>query len=87
MTLLWDGYCRKCRDGGEIPYQYSQFCKLYRKFAVVSKATMHIERKPGERMEVDWAGKEMRIRDSVTGGERKEQDAALYCPLTGFSSA
>ena len=28
MTLLWDEYCRKCRDGGEIPYQYSQFRKL-----------------------------------------------------------
>ena len=40
MTLLWDEYCRKCRDEGEIPCQYSQFCKLYRKYAVVSKATM-----------------------------------------------
>ncbi|HPR89975.1 MAG TPA: IS21 family transposase [Synergistaceae bacterium] len=70
MTLLWDEYCRKCREGGEIPYQYAQFCKIYRKYAAVSKATMHIERKPGERMEVDWAGKGMKIRDSVTGEER-----------------
>ena len=28
---------------------------------------MHLERKPGEQMEVDWAGKTMQIVDSVTG--------------------
>lgn len=85
MTLLWDEYCRKCRDGGEIPYQYSQFCKLYRKYAVVSKATMHIERKPGERMEVDWAGKEMRIRDSVTGGESPAYIFVAVLPASQYA--
>jgi transposase len=68
MTLLWDEYCNTCSDAGEIPYQYSQFCKLYRKYAVVSKATMHINRKPGEQMEVDWAGQTAFLRDKTTGG-------------------
>ncbi len=85
MTLLWDEYCRKCRDGGEIPYQYSQFCKLYRKYAVVSRATMHIERKPGERMEADWAGKEMRIRDSVTGGESPAYIFVAVLPASQYA--
>ena len=67
MTLLWDEYCRECRESGEIPYQYSQFCRLYRKYAVLSKATMHIARKPGERMEVDWAGQTAFIQDPATG--------------------
>jgi transposase len=67
MTLLWDEYCLKCRDGGEIPYQYSQFCRLYRKYAVLSKATMHISRKPGEQMETDWAGQTTFIQDNLTG--------------------
>ena len=67
LTLLWDEYCQKCRDSGEIPYQYSQYCKFYNKYAVISKATMHINRKPGERMETDWAGQTASIRDSVTG--------------------
>lgn len=67
LTLLWDEYCAKCRDSGEIPYQYSQFCRLYRRFATLSKATMHIARKPGEQMEVDWAGQTSFIQDNLTG--------------------
>jgi transposase len=42
---------------------------MYRKYAVVSKATMHIDRKPGEQMETDWAGQTAFIRDNVTGGD------------------
>ena len=67
LTLLWDEYCERCRQNGEIPYQYSQYCKFYNKYATLSKATMHIKRKPGERMEVDWAGQTASIQDSVTG--------------------
>ena len=67
LTLLWDEYCQKCKDSGEIPYQYSQYCKFYNKYAVISKATMRINRKPGERVETDWAGQTASIRDSVTG--------------------
>ena len=66
LTLLWDEYCRQCKGSGEIPYQYSQYCKFYNKYAIISKATMHINRKPGERMEVDWAGQTASITDSVT---------------------
>jgi transposase len=67
LTLLWDEYCLQCKGSGEIPYQYSQYCKFYGKFAVISKATMHLNRKSGERMEVDWAGQTASIQDSVTG--------------------
>jgi transposase len=67
LTLLWDEYCQVCKNSGEIPYQYSQYCKFYNKYAVISKATMRINRKPGERMEVDWAGQTTSIRDNVTG--------------------
>ena len=67
LTLLWDEYCRQCKESGEIPYQYSQYSKFYNRFATLSKATMHINRKPGERMETDWAGQTATIKDSVTG--------------------
>ena len=67
MTLLWDEYCGECRSSGDIPYRYSQFCKLYRKYSLVTKATAHITRKPGESVEVDWAGQTAVIQDSVTG--------------------
>jgi transposase len=85
MTLLWDEYCRACREGGEIPYQYSQYCKLYRKYAAVSKATMHINRKPGEQMETDWAGQTAFIRDSVTGDDRPAYIFVAVLPASQYA--
>lgn len=67
LSLLWHEYCEQCRLSGEIPLMYSQFCRYYRKFANTTKATMRIKRKPGEMMEVDWAGKTAFITDNVTG--------------------
>jgi len=64
LSLLWNEYSAKCRQNGEIPFMYTQFCKLYREYAVINKATMHIERKPGEKMEVDWAGQPMELTDN-----------------------
>jgi hypothetical protein len=56
LSLLWNEYCEGCHLNGEIPLMYSQFCRYYRKYANTTKATMRIKRKPGEIMEVDWAG-------------------------------
>jgi transposase len=67
LSLLWNEYCAQCRQNGEIPYMYTAFCDRYRDYSIRNKATMHIERKPGERMEVDWAGQTMEITDNLTG--------------------
>ena len=67
LSLLWSEYSAKCRDEGSIAYKYSAFCSRYRNFAMHTKATMRLERKPAEQMEVDWAGKTMEIVDRVTG--------------------
>ena len=68
LSLLWNEYSTESRKNGEIPFMYTQFCKRYREYAAIHKATMHIERKPGEQMEVDWAGTTMDITDNLTGG-------------------
>ena len=69
LSLLWNEYCEQCHSAVETPYQYAQFCKgySYSKYARSTKATMHIHRKPGEQMEVDWAGQTASVSDSVTG--------------------
>ncbi|OAA91881.1 Integrase core domain protein [Clostridium ljungdahlii] len=67
LSLLWNEYCEQCRLGNEIPLMYSQFCRYYRKYANTTKATMHIVRKPGEQLEVDWAGQTAAIVDPNTG--------------------
>lgn len=67
LSLLWNEYCAECRQSGQIPYMYSTFCDRYREYSVRNKATMHIERRPGEQLEVDWAGATMEITDNLTG--------------------
>lgn len=67
LSLLWSEYCDSCRLSNEIPLKYTQYCNYYRKFAATTKATMHIKRKPGELLEVDWAGQTAGIVDRNTG--------------------
>ncbi|MBG9541698.1 IS21 family transposase [Cytobacillus firmus] len=69
LSLLWDEYSLQCRANDEIPYSYRQFCRFYNDYARKTKATMRIKRKPGEQMEVDWAGQTMHITNNLTGEE------------------
>ena len=69
LTLLWSEYCTKVRDTGGVPYMYTQFCEKYRRWARVTKATMRITHKPGDAMQVDWAGDPLYITDPITGEE------------------
>ena len=65
--LLWIEYCEECRLSGENPLMYSQFCKYIHRDEQKRRATMHIPRKPGEQIEVDWAGDPAHIIDPDTG--------------------
>lgn len=67
LKLLWTEYCEECRMGKELPLMYSQFCYYYQKYSEKKRGTMHIPRKPGEQIEVDWAGKPAYIIDRDTG--------------------
>ncbi|MEN2466991.1 hypothetical protein [Ornithinibacillus sp. JPR2-1] len=67
LALLHHEYAVEARDGGKIPYAYRTFCENYGKYAKKYKLTMPIRRKPGEVMEVDWAGTTLEIMDRSTG--------------------
>jgi transposase len=67
LRLLWTEYCTTCRLNNELPLMYSQFCYHYQKYAETQKVTMHIQRKPGEQIEVDWAGQTAAIINDETG--------------------
>ena len=56
LNLLWLEYCDQCLSAGEIPYQSTQFNKYYADYLAKANATMHLNHKPGEIMQVDWAG-------------------------------
>ena len=67
--LLWTEYMEDCRANGDEPLMYSQFCYHIQQDEQKRRATMHINRKPGEQVEVDWAGDPATIidPDTVTG--------------------
>ena len=65
--LLWTEYMEDCRANGDEPLMYSQFCYRIQQDEQKRRATMHINRKPGEQVEVDWAGDPATIIDPDTG--------------------
>jgi len=85
MQLLWFEYCDACADSGEIPYQLTQFKKYYRDYLVRTKATMHITRRPGETLEVDWAGQVASITDTDTGEDIPANIFVATLPYSGYS--
>jgi transposase len=87
QQLLWMEYCDQCRDTGGIPYQLTAFKRHYREYAVQTKATMHINRKPGETMEVDWAGQTTQITDCDTGEPLDAYVFVAALPYSGYAYA
>ena len=65
--LLWTEYLEECRQNGDDPLMYSQFCYHIQQNEQKRNATMHIPRKPGQQVEVDWAGDPASIIDPYTG--------------------
>lgn len=61
--LLWKEYCEKDND----PYCYQQFCYHLNTHRKIDSATMHLEHAPGERGEIDFAGKRLSYIDRQTG--------------------
>ena len=80
--LLWTEYMEDCRLNGEEPLMYSQFCYYIQQDEQKRRATMHIGRKPGEQVEVDWAGDPGHIIDPDTG---EIIDAHLFVGVMTYS--
>jgi transposase len=76
-----------CRDSGGIPYQLTQFKKHYREYLTTTKATMHINRKPGELVEVDWAGQTAHLTDNDTGEALDAYVFVAALPYSGYAYA
>lgn len=87
LTLLWDEYRQKAEALGKRPYMPTQFGDKYRAWARVTKATMRIHHKPGDAMEVDWAGQTLPIYDSVTGESYPVYLFIAVLPCSGYTYA
>ncbi len=87
LTLLWSEYCTKVHNDGGVPYMYTQFCEKYRHWARVTKATMRITHKPGDAMQVDWAGDPLYITDQVTGEKEPVYIFVSVLPCSWYTYA
>ena len=80
--LLWMEYLEECRQCGDDPLMYSQFCYHIQQEEQKRRATMHIPRKPAEQIEVDWAGDHASIIDPDTG---EITDAHIFVGVMTYS--
>ena len=72
----------ECRLNEEEPLMYSQFCYYIQHDEQKRRATMHVPRKPGEQVEVDWAGDPAQIIDPDTGETTK---AYIFVGVMSYS--
>ena len=84
ITLLWNEYCERAYANGETPYMSTQFGDKYRRWARVTKATMRVTHKPGDTMQVDWAGETIPYYDSITGEEYKAYIFVAALPCSSY---
>jgi len=80
--LLWTEYMEECRLNNDEALMYSQFCHHIQQYEQKRRATMHINRKPGEQIEVDWAGSTAKIIDPYTG---ETTDAHIFVGVLTYS--
>lgn len=87
LSLLHHEYEAECRANNKIPYSYRSFLRHYSRYADKYKATLRIRRKPGEIMEVDWAGSTSFIIDRDTGEKVKAYIFVATLPCSQISYA
>ena len=84
LNLLWLEYVEKCRLSGDVPYQSTQFNKYYGEYVAKHSATMHLNHKPGEIMQVDWAGDTAEVIDNITGEILDVYVFVAVLPYSGY---
>lgn len=81
ISFCWLDYKEKNPDG----YEKSQFYEYYQRFVQENyggtKISMAVNRKPGEKMYIDWVGDQPGLLTDVTTGEimRVAEEAARKC--------
>ena len=83
LKALHDEYVEQCVSLDQDYLKYTQFCNVYKEYVEDNKLTMHIERKPGERIEVDWSGGSVPIYDAT--GKEIIDKACLFVGVLPFS--
>lgn len=81
--LLWKEYREKDPEG----YSYQQFCEHLNTQLDVKSAVMHLDHKPGEKIEIDFAGGKMCYLDENTGELVECPVLVAVLPYSGYMYA
>ena len=87
LTLLWKEYFENCRMENSRPLMYSGFVINTSNSQRSIMATLHVEHKPGERMEVDWAGDTAALKDNISGKPIPVHVFDAVLPCSGYAYA
>ena len=82
LTMLWKEYCLQCEAQKLPAYGRTMFFDKYHDYVQKNNLTMHLNHKPGERLQVDWAGTTMTVQSPDTGEKHK---AFLFVATLPFS--
>lgn len=83
--LLWEEYVNECHASEKIPFQYAQFCVHFNRYLEQTKATMYFQHSPGDKVEVDWAGQTIPIKDIETGAMTKSYVFVATLPYSQYT--
>jgi transposase len=85
LQLLWTEYLAGASKdhSGQRPYQYSQFCDLYRGYRSKLSPVMRQEHRAGEKAFIDFSGKRPRLFDAKTG---ESTEVELFVMVLGASN-
>jgi len=85
LELLWAEYQEgvAVRAEGLRPYQYSQFCELYKGWSKRLKPSMRCVHRAGEKVFIDYSGRKPQLVDAATG---EAHDVELFVMVLGASN-
>lgn len=78
---LWEEYHAANPEG----YRYTQFCLHFARHIKTTKATMHLFHRPGEDVEIDFAGKKLHYIDVPTGEIIPTPVLVCTFPYSGYT--
>ncbi len=81
--LLWEEYRQAYPEG----YGYTQFCVRFRELTGRKHLTLPLEHKPGQKLQVDYAGATIPWVDRQTGEVRQCQVLIAVMPYTQYTFA
>ncbi|MDJ1498970.1 IS21 family transposase [Cytophagaceae bacterium DM2B3-1] len=79
--LLWQQYCQQEKE----PYSYSQFCFHYQHYCRSLEVSAHLEHKAGEKLFVDFTGKQLQLTDKQSGQIVFVQVFVAVLPASGYT--